>query len=131
MAALKDRLTALRTAKGMSVTALAELSGVSAPYLWQIESGTKKNPTGEVLQKLAAALGVTVADLIGTSLVIPEEALQESPPSLQRLARRRAKQLDLRQEDIEMLTHIHFRGRRPRKEEDWELIFLFLKRILG
>jgi hypothetical protein len=37
----------------------------------------------------------------------------------------------LRQEDIEMLKGIHFRGRRPKKAEDWELIFLLLKRILG
>jgi len=129
--ALKERLKSLRIAKGISVAALAVASGVSAPYIWQIESGTKKNPTGDVLQKLAAALGVTVADLIGTSFVIPEEALKEVPASLQRLARRKAKQLDLRQEDIEMLKHIHFRGRRPGKNEDWELIFLFLKRILG
>ena len=129
--ALKERLKSIRDAKGLSVAGLAEASGVSPPYIWQIESGAKKNPSGEVLQKLAAGLGTTVADLIGTTLVIPEDTLKQAPPSLRKLAKRKAKQLDLRQEDIEVLKNIHFRGKRPNKEEDWELIFLFLKRILG
>ena len=128
---LKDKLRSLRRAKGTGVKKLAKDSGVSVPYIYQIEKGWKKNPSGEVLKRLAAALGTTVADLIGTSLAIPREALAEVPPSLKRLARRKARQLDIRQEDIEMLKHIHFRGRQATKEEDWELIFLFLKRILG
>lgn len=128
---LKDRIKTLRTAKELSVAELAQMAGVSPPYIWQIENGTKKNPSGEVLKRLAAGLGTTVAEIIGTSLVIPKDTLKQVPPSLKRLAGKKAKQLDLRQEDIEMLTTIHFRGKRPDKEEDWELIFLFLKRILG
>ncbi len=128
---LKDKLRSLRKAKGIGVKKLAKDSGVSVPYIYQIEKGWKKNPSGEVLKQLAAALGTTVADLIGTSLAIPDKALEEVPPSLRRLGRRKARQLDLRQEDIDMLKGIHFRGRQPDKDEDWELIFLFLKRILG
>lgn len=129
--ALKERLKSLRSARGISVAELAEVSGVSPPYIWQIESGGKKNPSGEVLRKLAAGLGTTVADLLGTSLIIPEDSLKKAPHALRRLAKRKGKQMDLRQEDLEMLKSIHFRGKRPSKEEDWELIFLFLKRILG
>ncbi len=128
---LKDRIKTLRTAKELSVAELAQMAGVSPPYLWQIENGAKKNPSGEVLKRLAAALSTTVAEIIGTSLVIPKDTLKRIPPSLKRLAGKKAKELDFRQEDIEMLTTIHFRGKRPDKEEDWELIFLFLKRILG
>ena len=128
---LKEKLKSLRTAKGIRVAELAQASGVSPPYIWQIEKGMKKNPSGQVLKRLAEALRTTVADLLETSLAITEEALAEVPPSLRRLAKRKARQLDLRQEDIEMLKHIHFRGKRPDKEEDWELIFLFIKRILG
>ncbi len=128
---LKEKLKSLRTAKGIRVAELAQASGVSPPYIWQIEKGMKKNPSGQVLKRLAEALRTTVADLLETNLAITEEALAEVPPSLRRLAKRKARQLDLRQEDIEMLKHIHFRGKRPDKEEDWELTFLFLKRILG
>ncbi len=129
--ALKQKLKSLRTAKGLSVIELAEASGVSPPYIWQIEKGMKKNPSGEVLKRLAAGLGTTVAELLETSLAIPKETLAEVPSSLRRLVRRKARQLDLREEDIEMLKGINFRGRQPDKEEDWELIFLFIKRILG
>ena len=128
--ALQERLSELRKAKGLSVAELAEASGVSIPYIHQIEKGPKRNPSGEILQKLAAGLGTTVADLIGTTLVIPEDALRDVPPSLRSLARRRGKYLDLRQEDIDVLKNLHFRGKRPSKEKDWELIFLLLKRIL-
>jgi len=128
---LKKKLKGLRKAKGLSVAELAEQSGVSPPYIWQIEGGKRKNPSGEVLNKLASALGTTVGDLLGTSLDIPEASLTEAPPSLRRLAKKKATALDLRQEDVEMLKNIHYRGKRASKEEDWELIFLFLKRILG
>ena len=65
------KLKKLREEKGYSVPELCEDSGVSQPYIRQIESGIKKNPSGSMLQKLASALGTTVADLIGSSLAIP------------------------------------------------------------
>ena len=125
------RLKQLRESKGLSVTRLAHLSGISQPYLRQIELGIKKNPSAEVLQGLAATLGVTVADIMGTSVEIPEESLRGVPKSLKEFARKRGKAVGLRQEDIEVLKRIHFRGRVAGKEEDWELIFLLLKRLLG
>jgi len=39
--------------------------------------------------------------------------------------------LGVRREDVEMLKQIHYRGQRPGTLEDWELIFLFIRRILG
>ena len=50
--------------------------------------------------------------------------------SLEEFVAQRGKALKLRKEDIAMLKHIAYRGRRPEKVEDWELIFNFLKRIL-
>ena len=125
------RLNELRESKGFSVRALARMAGLSQPYLRQIELGIKSNPSAAVLQKLAVALGVTVADIMGTSVEIPEDSLKGIPKSLVEFARKKGKAAGLRQEDIEMLKGIHFRGRRPKKAEDWELIFLLLKRLLG
>ena len=125
------RLKELRESKGFSVRALARMAGLSQPYVRQIELGIKSNPSAAVLQKLAVALGVTVADIMGTSVEIPEEALQGVLKSLTEFARKKGKVSGLRQEDVEMLKGIHFRGRRPKKAEDWELIFLLLKRLLG
>ena len=59
--ALGDVIRNLRMEKGLSPGELAKQSGVSRPYLWQLESGGKTNPSFDVLEKLACALGVTVS----------------------------------------------------------------------
>ena len=124
-------LKALREAKGLNMRQLARASNVSAPYLRQIEMGIKKNPSAAVLQKLATALGVTVADIMGTQTTVPASSLAQAPESLKEFVRRSRRRLSLRQEDIEVLRSIHYRGSSPETPEDWELIFLFLKRLLG
>ena len=128
---VSERLKQLRLDKGLSVADLAEQAGVSKPYIWQIESGRRQNPSGEKLQKLATALGVTIADLIGNPEGIPSGTLEEAPESLRLFVRDRGKKLGVRREDVEMLKHVHYRGKRPDTSADWELIFLFLRRILG
>ena len=124
------RIKEIREGKGLSIGALAKKAGLSDPYVRQLEKGIKKNPTGAVLKKLATALGVTIADLIGSPIGISEKALERSPSSLREFARKRRKTLGLRQEDIEMLSGIHYRGSQPETIEDWELIYLFLRRLL-
>ncbi len=128
---LAEKLKALRLAKGLSVVQLAERSGVSKPYIAQIERGVRRNPSGAVLQRLARELGTTVADLLGVPMGLCEAELEGVPASLREFARAKGEELDLRKEDVEMLKRIHFRGKRPADIEDWELIFRFLKRILG
>ena len=128
---LAQRIKALRAAKGLTVAALSEQTGVSKPYIWQIEDGRRKNPSGEKLVRLASALGTTVAELMGAPGGIPEEALAEVPSALRDFVKRRGKTCGILQEDVEMLKHIHYRGKRPGTPEDYELLFLVLKRILG
>lgn len=53
----------LRAARGLSQETLAVDSGVAAPYLSRIENGTV-NPTIDVLDRLARALGVEVDALL-------------------------------------------------------------------
>ncbi|AVX21635.1 Helix-turn-helix [Carboxydocella sporoproducens DSM 16521] len=57
------RLKAIRKALGLSQTRLAELSGVSQAYISELEAGCKQ-PTLTILDKLAKALGVSVAELL-------------------------------------------------------------------
>ena len=128
---LAEKLKSLREEKKLSVAELAEQSGVSKPYIWQIEDGRRKNPTGEVLRKLASALGTTVPELMGAPAGIREDALADMPSALREFVKRRGKACDVRPEDVEMLKLIHYRGKRPKASADWELIFLFLRRILG
>ena len=58
-----DKLKILRKAKGWSQNKLSEVSGVSQTYISELEAG-KSAPTLPVVKKLAAALGVSVAELL-------------------------------------------------------------------
>ena len=60
------RVRELRDARGYSLDALAERSGVSRSNISLIERG-QSSPTAAVLDKLAAGLGVTVASLFEDS----------------------------------------------------------------
>jgi len=128
---LAQRVKALRTGKGLTVAELSGQAGLSKPYLWQIEDGRRKNPSGEKLVLLASALGTTVADLMGAPAGIDAEALEDAPKALREFVRRRGKACGVRKEDVEMLKHIHYRGKRPESPQDYELLFAFLRRILG
>ena len=56
------RVRTLRDAQGLSLAALAELSGVSRSNISLIERG-ESSPTATVLDRLSAALGITLAAL--------------------------------------------------------------------
>ena len=62
----------LRTARGLSQRALAARAGVTNPYIAQLETGQRGNPTVLVAARLAAALGVPVMELI--ECVMKDEA---------------------------------------------------------
>jgi transcriptional regulator with XRE-family HTH domain len=54
----------LRKAKGMTQRDLAAKAEITQGYVAQIELGKKKNPSLDVLRRLAEALDVPVTDLL-------------------------------------------------------------------
>lgn len=52
-----------RAEKGMTEVELAKKTGLSQSYLSQLEGGSRKAPSHEILRKLAEALEVSVAEL--------------------------------------------------------------------
>ena len=61
---LGQKIRQLRKEKGLSLNKLAESAGVSAAYLSQLENDVSKQPSAEILLKIATALGTTIADLL-------------------------------------------------------------------
>lgn len=57
---LGKRISELRRLRKMSQERLSELAGISAHHIGELERGKSKNPTYQVLSKLADALGVSV-----------------------------------------------------------------------
>lgn len=78
---LARRVRALRDASGFSLEALAERSGVSRSAISLIERG-QSSPTAVVLDRLAAALGVTLASLFEND----EDTRRAAPSPLARVA---------------------------------------------
>lgn len=77
MATLGERIRRLRLQKKWSLAQLERESGVSDTTINQIENGINPNPRKETLEKLAAALGVSVQQLMeDDDAPDPEEALR-------------------------------------------------------
>ncbi len=64
MATLAKRLKALRKEKGLTQLALSNRTGLSLAYIGRLETG-HYDPQLSTLRKLAKALKVTVAELVG------------------------------------------------------------------
>ena len=56
-------IASLRTAQGMKRMDLKQRSGLSYPYIAEIENGSKKSPSLKAVAAIAAALGVSSAEL--------------------------------------------------------------------
>lgn len=81
------RVRALRTARGLSLEALAAHSGVSRSMISLIERG-ESSPTAVILQKLAAAYGVVLSSLFDP----PADAPRTAPAAPRGPVARRADQ---------------------------------------
>jgi len=56
-------IASLRTARGMKRMDLKQASGLSYPYIAEIENGSKKSPSLKAVAAIATALGVSPAEL--------------------------------------------------------------------
>ena len=117
--AIGDRLKEYRKGLGMSQADLARKSSVSAAYVSELESGLGKRPSGEILLRLANALEVTIADLLGQDIRPGDGDPPVPDPSLLEFARERR----LSRSDVEMLASIRFRGDPPRTSRRWGMIY--------
>lgn len=59
-----ENIKSIRENKGIGVNELSRLSGVNASYISALERNEKKNPSIEILTKLANALEITLEDII-------------------------------------------------------------------
>lgn len=76
---LGDYLREQRQSARLSLRQLAELAGVSNPYLSQIERGLKK-PSAEILQQLAKGLQVSAESLYVRAGILDERPEQGPEP---------------------------------------------------
>ncbi len=70
---LGDKLKQCRQDKGYSLDKLAEITGSSKSYLWELENRDTRKPSAEKLTTVAAALGVTADYLLDEGATEPDD----------------------------------------------------------
>lgn len=123
--AIGQRIRRFRNDRGLSLSELAERAGVSKSHLSAIETGAGARPGAAILNRLAGALGVTLADLFGRR--IQAISPQTIPESLSTFAKERG----LPETDIAMLAKIQFRGEQPKTPQRWAFIYDAIKNSAG
>lgn len=68
------RIKDLRTKKGLTLDQLAQETGSSKSYIWELENKNPPRPSAEKLSAIAGALGVTVDYLFGADTQTLSEA---------------------------------------------------------
>ncbi len=59
----KNKIREYRQKKGLSMKELAERSEISIGYLSHLENGSRKNPSTEVMERIAKALEISIAQI--------------------------------------------------------------------
>lgn len=62
---LGARIKELRKKRELTLDQLAELTGSSKSYIWELENKEPPRPSADKLSKIAEKLGVTISYLIG------------------------------------------------------------------
>lgn len=128
---LAERLRRSREKAGLTLDQLAKSAGVSKTYLWELEqdSAGSKKPSADLLLKLANALSITLADLMGLPTVRADNRAVELSGSLSEFVERmRGLKSPLSEAEIRDLATTRFRGGQPKTADDWHDLYRVLKR---
>ena len=128
---ISDNIKKYRELRSLTLPDLAARAGVSKAFLWEMESGHSKRPGAGILLKVADALGVTIAHLMGReadSAAAVTSVQPEINDGLRAFINER-KQLGqaLDAEEVESLSMVQLKGGRPQTKEQWSLIYGILK----
>lgn len=121
--ALGRRIREERAKAGLSIQQLADLSGLTKAYVVRVENDTA-NPSMEVVARIAEALDLTIADLVGGPVIRYVGDESEVSPSLRAFA----EQARLSSSGVKMLASIRWReGEQPRTTERWQYVYRSLQ----
>lgn len=64
----QNRMREIRKEKGITLTEIANKTGISIGYLSHLEKGTRKNPSIEMMDKISKYLDKSVSDVFFTEM---------------------------------------------------------------
>ena len=98
------RIKELRVKHNQSLQGLADALGASKAHIWEIERGGSKNPSMDLLKKLAEHFSVTVSYLVGEAPPVEDEGAM--------VLYRDLKELDEKDQDAIRTLMKHFKEKR-------------------
>lgn len=127
---LGTRISELRTARRLSMRKVALDADISVAYLSKLERDEASNPSIDILERLARALGVDVPDLRPTAGVTTPTQL---PDALQQFITQNQNHFpELQDKDWQdALARVRLRGRYPETPRDWMNIFIAMRGALN
>jgi transcriptional regulator with XRE-family HTH domain len=121
--ALGRRIREERVKAGLSIQQLADLAGLTKAYVLRVETETA-NPSMDVVARIADALDLTIADLVGGPVIRYVGDESEVSSSLRAFA----EQARLSSHGVKMLASIRWReGEQPRTTERWQYVYQSLQ----
>ena len=126
---LAERFRELRKERGWRLKDVAEVTGLSIPYLSDLERD-RTNPSLETLRTLAEAYEMTVHDLMAPVDFYGQRTAAALPRGLAELLEDPVLGAELTPDWVETLSRIELRGKRPENKRDWYEIYRHLKRVL-
>lgn len=120
---LARRISERRKELGLTQAALAHKAAVSRNYVALIERGEARNPSLSVLHRLATALGIAPAVLIGQS----SRCETVIPPALREFSLEQGLSFKV----IDWLSRIPGQGREPKTVEEWRRLYDAVHPYLG
>lgn len=127
---LGQRLRLIRKENQLTLKALSQLSGLSVPYLSDMERSVV-NPSVDTLQKVADAYNISVKDLISGVEGLGESSNTNYPEGFQSFLKEYEAQYEINDDWKESLLKVNFRGRQPTSPTEWLELYLYLRRILS
>ena len=127
---LGQRLRFIRRENQLTLKELSERSGLSVPYLSDMERGVV-NPSVDTLRKVAAAYNISVKDLISGVEGLGEPSNTDYPEGFQSFLKEYETQYEIDDDWKASLLKVNFRGRQPTSSTEWLELYLYLRRILS
>ena len=120
------RIRRRRQELGITQTELGRRAGVSKVWVCNVETGRngRVRPSAVVVTRLAAALGVSLEDVLGIQASRGHVSI---PPSLRAFAEEKS----LPKVDVEMLAAISYRGQQPRDVDGWAFLYEAIRRSVA
>lgn len=127
---LGQRIESLRQSQNLSKRQLALKSNITPGYLSHLENDKSKNPSMEILCRLAVTLKTTLQFLCHGKTDIDFEQLGELPEGMQDFIDKDGKRLGIQNEDIIDLMGMKYRGNSPHTAEGWAYLHSSIKLVI-